>query len=94
MATISLKTIEQNDNVGMFSICFDLKEVAERNLKTLPYDERVADSRKHGTTFEITNPTHNAPTQARLQMIQDNISGIYREFLRKNEVDIYQYSVN
>lgn len=23
MATISLKTIEQNDNVGMFSICFD-----------------------------------------------------------------------
>lgn len=70
-------------------LCFDLKEVAERNLKTLPYDERVADSRKHGTTFEITNPTHNAPTQARLQMIQDNISGIYREFLRKNEVDIY-----
>ena len=23
MATVSLKTIEQNDNVGMFSICFE-----------------------------------------------------------------------
>ena len=26
MASISLKTIEQNDNVGMFSICFDGNE--------------------------------------------------------------------
>lgn len=29
MATASLKTIEQNDNVGMFSICFDGSEVSE-----------------------------------------------------------------
>ena len=29
MATATLKTIEQNDNVGMFSICFDGSEVSE-----------------------------------------------------------------
>ena len=29
MTTISLKTIEQNDNVGMFSICFDGSEESE-----------------------------------------------------------------
>ena len=29
MATVTLKTIEQNDNVGMFSICFDGSEVSE-----------------------------------------------------------------
>ena len=29
MATVSLKTIEQNDNVGMFSICFDGSEESE-----------------------------------------------------------------
>ena len=29
MATATLKTIEQNDNVGLFSICFDGSEVSE-----------------------------------------------------------------
>lgn len=29
MATATLKTIEQNDNVGMFSICFDGSEISE-----------------------------------------------------------------
>lgn len=29
MTTAKLKTIEQNDNVGMFSICFDGSEVSE-----------------------------------------------------------------
>ena len=29
MATATLKTIEQNDNVGMFSICFDRSEESE-----------------------------------------------------------------
>ena len=29
MATATLKTIEQNDNVGMFSICFDGSEESE-----------------------------------------------------------------
>lgn len=29
MANVSLKTIEQNDNVGMFSICFDGNEESE-----------------------------------------------------------------
>ena len=29
MATATLKSIEQNDNVGMFSICFDGSEESE-----------------------------------------------------------------
>lgn len=29
MTNISLKTIEQNDNVGLFSICFDNNEESE-----------------------------------------------------------------
>lgn len=29
MASVSLKTIEQNDNIGMFSICFDGNEESE-----------------------------------------------------------------
>lgn len=67
---------------------FDLKTVAENNLKSLPYEERETEPSKHGTIIEITNPTHNAPVQTKLQTIQENISGIYREFLRNNEVVI------
>lgn len=33
MATISLKTIEQNDNVGMFSICFDKSKESEFEMR-------------------------------------------------------------
>lgn len=52
MATISLKTIEQNDNVGMFSICFDKSKESEferffrnegkmsDNVKALAIDSR------------------------------------------------------
>lgn len=29
MPSVTLKTIEQNDNVGMFSICFDGNEESE-----------------------------------------------------------------
>ena len=29
MATVSLKTIEQNDNVSLFSICFEGSEESE-----------------------------------------------------------------
>ena len=29
MTTVTLKTIEQNDNVGMFSICFDGSDESE-----------------------------------------------------------------
>lgn len=29
MTTVTVKTIEQNDNVGMFSICFDGSDVSE-----------------------------------------------------------------
>ena len=29
MANVTLKTIEQNDNVGMFSICFEGSEISE-----------------------------------------------------------------
>lgn len=38
MATISLKTIEQNDNVGMFSICFDKSKESE--FEKFLYDNR------------------------------------------------------
>lgn len=69
-------------------LTFDLKEVAEKNLKSLPYFETPVESGKHGTIIEITNPTHNAPVQAKLQMIQENIAGIYREFLRNGEIEI------
>lgn len=69
-------------------LCFDLKTVAEQNLKELPYDEREAEKKKHGTIIEITNPTHNAPAQTKLQTIQEAIAGIYREFLRKEEIEI------
>ncbi|MCQ2295144.1 MAG: ATP-binding protein [Bacteroidales bacterium] len=72
----------------MRDLTFDLKKVAENNLTSLPYDEIEADSWKHGTTIEITNPTHNSPAQTKLLKIQEDISGIYREFLRNDEVEI------
>lgn len=72
----------------MRDLTFDLKTVADQNLTSLPYDETEEEAWKHGTTIEITNPTHNAPVQTKLQKIQEDISGIYREFLRNNEIEI------
>lgn len=69
-------------------LTFDLKKVADQNLTSLPYDETEEETWKHGTMIEITNPTHNAPVQTKLQKIQEDISGIYREFLRNNEIEI------
>lgn len=43
MATVSLKTIEQNDNVGMFSICFDGNSQSEF--------ERFLDTFKNNATY-------------------------------------------
>lgn len=43
MATVSLKTIEQNDNVGMFSICFDGNSQSEF--------ERFLDAFKNNATY-------------------------------------------
>ena len=72
----------------MRDLTFDLKNVADYNLTSLPYDEIEADAWKHGTIIEITNPTHNSPAQTKLQKIQEDISGIYREFLRNDEIEI------
>lgn len=68
---------------------FDLKQVSEENLSELPYYEHTAAPNKHGTIIEISNTTQNAPVQNKLKTIQESIAGIYREFLRKNEVDIF-----
>lgn len=57
-------------------LTFDLKKVADQNLTSLPYDETEEETWKHGTMIEITNPTHNAPVQTKLQKIQEDISGI------------------
>lgn len=67
---------------------FDLIEVSKNNLEELPYDERMAEATTHKTTIIITNPTRNAPAQSKLQKIQEDLAGIYREFLRSGEVII------
>ncbi len=67
---------------------FDLIEVSKNNLEELPYDERMAEATTHKTTIIITKPTRNAPAQSKLQKIQEDLAGIYREFLRSGEVII------
>lgn len=67
---------------------FDLFEVSRNDLEEVPYDERTVEASKHNTTVIITNPTRNAPAQSKLQKIQEDLAGIYREFLRNEEVII------
>ena len=49
MATVSLKTIEQNDNVSLFSICFEGSEESELEKFMLKFKDNATYNKDYNT---------------------------------------------
>ena len=67
---------------------FDINEVTDNELKELPYKIRPKSPEEHGTIIEIEATTKNIPTYKSLDKIRTEIASIYRNSLRKEELDI------
>lgn len=67
---------------------FDINEVTDNELKELPYEILPKSPAEHGTIIEINATTKNIPTYKSLDKIRTEIASIYRNSLRKEELDI------
>ena len=70
------------------SISFDLNLVMGNNLISLPVYTKEKSIDEHFTTVVIKNPTKNSPTIKSIDKIKNELSSIYRKFLRSNEIVI------
>lgn len=67
---------------------FDIEKVTEQDLKELPYETKIKNVNSHGTRIVIESPTKNVPRNRSLGKIRDELSSIYRNSLRQDELDI------
>lgn len=70
-------------------ITFDQNQVIEQELLELSVEQRFVDDLSHYTEVRISNLTDNAPKRQALSSCAEEISSIYRQFLRNDEIDIY-----
>ena len=85
--TWSVKTKALGENVERI-FRFDINEVTDNELKELPYETVPKRPEEHGTVIEINASTKNIPTYKSLDKIRTELASIYRNSLRKEELDI------
>lgn len=71
------------------TIRFDLNEVLVKHRETLNVISEEEDADAHYTEIVIESPTRQFPSRRSLEKISEELSSIYRKFLRADEVDIY-----
>lgn len=67
---------------------FDINEVTRNELTELFYETKPKSSIEHGTIIEIDATTKNIPTYKSIDKIREEIASIYRNDLRKDELNI------
>ena len=70
------------------SIRFNLKNVTDNELAELPVKTVYKPIDEHYTVVTIWDSTKNVPTQKSLKKITDELKSIYRQPLRKEEIEI------
>lgn len=70
-------------------ITFNLKQVIDDNLLSLPIHTTIIEDSTHYTEIHITNLTDNAPKHNTMYKCKEELASIYRKFLRNNEIEIY-----
>ncbi len=69
-------------------LIFDLQKVTSNDLATLPVITKSVAEEEHYTVIEIWSPTKNVPSQKSLRNTKKELSSIYRQSLRNNEIEI------
>lgn len=83
--TVQTKAIGEN---VVRTVCFDQQIVTGENLDDIPVKEEYEAANAHFTKIEIESPTKNVPTEKSLHKIQTELSSIYRNSLRSNELNL------
>ncbi|MBR4453070.1 MAG: ATP-binding protein [Bacteroidales bacterium] len=84
----SVRTKSYHEKVER-KIIFDQNEVIREELLELPVEQKQIDDQSHYTEVCISQLTDNAPKRHYLSSCIEEIASIYRQFLRKDEIDIY-----
>ena len=84
----SVRTSAIHENVERF-YNFNLQYVLENEVKELPYTEEEVSALSHYTVVKITEPTKNSPTEKSLKKIKNELTSIYRQSLRVQEMSLY-----
>lgn len=86
--TWSVRTTAIDEPVERFYE-FNLQYVLDNDVKELPYKEISCPNKEHYTIVTINSPTKNSPSSKSLEKIKTELSSIYRQSLRANEMDLY-----
>ena len=70
------------------SISFNLKNVTDNELAELPVSTAYKPIDEHYTIVSIWDSTKNVPTRKSIKKITDELASIYRQPLRKKEIEI------
>ena len=86
--TYSVTTKSYKENIER-KISFNLQQVIDDNLLSLPVATTTIEDSTHYTEIYITNLTDNAPKHNTMYKCMEELASIYRKFLRNNEIEIY-----
>ncbi len=86
--TYSVTTKSYKESIER-KITFNLNQVIEDNLLSLPVHTNTIENSTHYTEINITNLTDNAPKHNTMYKCMEELASIYRKFLRNNEIEIY-----
>lgn len=70
------------------TVVFDIPNIVESNVSSIPLEETAADPLEHGTTLVLRNLNHPIPRGRTLGKIRDYLTSIYRAFIVKPDVHI------
>ena len=70
-------------------IRFDLEEIVDRQLESLPVTEYLAKPDAHFTVIRLENLGKKFPATRTQKKLRDHISSIYRIYLQGGEIEIY-----
>lgn len=86
--TYSVTTKSYKENLER-KITFNLQQVIDDNLLSLPVKTSTIEDSTHYTEIYITNLTDNAPRHNTMYKCIEELASIYRKFLRNNEIEIF-----
>lgn len=72
------------------TVLFNQQEVVAEELLEIPVQQKEVNDLSHYTVIEITNlRPNNAPKRRTISSCMEELGSIYRQFLRREEIDIY-----
>lgn len=83
--TVATKALGEN---VMRTVHFNLEQISQEDLKTLPVAVEDCSPEEHFTTVVITQPTQNMPSANGIPALKETLASIYRKIIRNNEMTL------